>query len=280
MKSNKTIKRVIYHIFTLSFGYIMLYPLLWMLFSSFKEKADIFKYAHTLIPRKWIIENYIEGWRGFAGITFGSFFKNSLIIVFISTIGAVLSSAVVAYGFSRIKFFGRNFWFACMIMTMLLPYQVVMIPQYIMFQKLNWVNTFKPLIVPSYFGHPFFIFLTMQFIRGIPVELDEAAKIDGCSKYGIFFRIIAPLTSPAIITSTIFSFLWKWDDFLGPLIYLNKPSLYPVTVALRMFADPNAITNWGAMFAMGTLSLLPCLIIFIFFQKYLVEGITTTGLKG
>jgi len=163
---------------------------------------------------------------------------------------------------------------------MLLPYQVVMIPQYIMFQKMGWVNTFKPLLVPAFLGQPFFIFLMIQFIRGIPNELDEAAKIDGCSKYSIFTRIILPLISPALITSAIFSFLWRWDDFLGPLLYLSKPELYTVSLGLRMFSDPTAVSNWGAAFAMATLSLVPSFIIFIFFQRYLVEGIVTTGLKG
>lgn len=216
----------------------------------------------------------------FCGIPIFSFFKNSFIVTIIGTVGAVISSAIVAYGFARCKFKGKGFWFGCMIITMLLPYQVVMIPQYIMFQKMGWVNTFKPLLVPAFLGQPFFIFLMIQFIRGIPNELDEAAKIDGCSKYSIFTRIILPLISPALITSAIFSFLWRWDDFLGPLLYLSKPELYTVSLGLRMFSDPTAVSNWGAAFAMATLSLVPSFIIFIFFQRYLVEGIVTTGLKG
>lgn len=280
MKNRKKTKSIIYHLFVIAFGYIMIYPLLWMVFSSFKDNSEIFRYAHILLPQRFNFENFIIGWKGFGGISFSVFFKNSFILSIIGTFGAVTSSALVAYGFARNKFKGKKLWFGFMIATMLLPYQVVMIPQYIMFNRLGWVNTFKPLLVPAFFGQPFFIFLIIQFIRGIPIELDEAAKIDGCSKYSIFFRIILPLITPALITATILSFLWRWDDFLGPLIYLNRPTLYPVSLALRMFADPAAISNWGAMFSMATLSIIPGLLIFIFFQKYLVEGIVATGIKG
>jgi multiple sugar transport system permease protein len=198
----------------------------------------------------------------------------------IATLGTVMSSAIVAYGFARIKFFGRNFWFVCMLLTLMLPYQVVMIPQFIIFFKLYWTNSFKPLIVPMFMGQPFFIFLIIQFIRGIPSELDEAAKIDGCGRFRTFYSIILPLIVPALITSAIFQFYWKWDDFLGPLLYLNKPTLYTVSLALRMFSDPFTSTDWGAIFAMSTLSLVPIFIVFIIFQKYLIRGISTTGLKG
>lgn len=279
-KSRINWSNIAYHVLMVLFSFLMLYPVLWMIFSSFKENERIFATAHILIPQKWIIENYIEGWKGFGGTSFDVFFKNSLFYSGVGTIGTVISSLMVAYGFSRVNFKGRNFWFACMMMTMMLPAQVVIIPQFIMFHKFNWVNSFKPLIVPTFTAGPFFVFLIMQFIRGIPSELDEAAKIDGCNKYEIFFRIIVPLVKPAIITTTIFSFYWKWDDFLGPLLYLNKPKLYTVSLALRAFNDATTKTNWGGLLAMSTLSLVPVLIIFFAFQRYLVEGIATTGLKG
>ena len=204
---------------------------------------------------------------------------NSFIITIVSTIGQVSSSALVAYGLLVLTLLERVL-FACMIMTMLLPAQVLMIPQYLLFNQLGWVNSWKPLLVPSFFGVPFFIFLIMQFIRGIPMELDESAKIDGCGVFGIFFRILLPNITPALVTATIFSFYWKWEDFLGPLIYLQSIRLYPVSLALRLFSDPAAVTNWGAMFAMSVASLIPVFILFVLFQKYLVEGISTTGLKG
>lgn len=278
--SRKGINTLLYYFFVSLAAFLMIYPVLWLVASSLKEHSEIFTNSHSLIPKHISFMNYVQGWKGFGGVTFATFFRNSLFIVVLSTIGQVTSSALVAYGFSRVKFFGRKFWFVCMISTLMLPQQVLIVPQYILFNKLGWLNSFKPLIVPSFFGVPFFIFLIMQFIRGIPSELDESAKIDGCSKYGIFFRIILPLIVPALITSAIFSFYWKWEDFFGPLLYLQKIKLYPVSLALKMFADPAAVTNWGAMFAMSVASLVPVFIIFITFQKYLVEGISTSGLKG
>ncbi|MFT4007407.1 MAG: carbohydrate ABC transporter permease [Lacrimispora sp.] len=261
-------------------GLTMIYPLLWMVMSSFKENNEIFSSASSLIPKVFHAENYANGWKGFAGISFAVFFGNSFFLSVVGTIGSVFSSAFIAFGFARLKFKGRGFWFICMLVTMMLPFQIIMIPQYIIFNKLGWVGTFLPLTVPNYFGGAFFIFLIIQFIYGIPRDLDEAAKIDGCSYYGIFFQIILPLILPALVTCAIFSFMWKWDDFMGSLLYLNKPSTYPVSLALKMFADPTSITDWGAMFAMATLSVVPIFLIFVFFQKYLVEGISTEGLKG
>jgi multiple sugar transport system permease protein len=257
----------------------MIYPVLWMISSSFKQNNEVFS-SYTLIPSHIDISAYIRGWKGVGGVTFGVFFKNSFFYSILATIGVVISSAFVAYGFARIRFLGKKLWFACMLITMMLPYQIVMIPQYILFFKLRWVNTFAPLIVPTFFGQAFFIFLMIQFIRSLPVELDESAKIDGCGRLRIFLHIIFPLLTPALITSVIFQFYWKWDDFLGPLLYLNRPDHYTVSLALRMFSDPTSTTDWSAMFAMGSLSLVPILLIFIFFQRYLVEGISTSGLKA
>ena len=258
----------------------MLYPLLWLISSSLKESSEVFSDAASLIPHAWKFSNYVEGWRGFGGISFGTFYKNTVFLVVIETIGVVFSSAVVAYGFSRIKFKGSNFWFVVMLVTMMLPQQVLQIPQFVLFNKLGWVNTYLPLIVPAFFGKVFDIFLIMQFIRGIPYELDEAAKLDGCNKYKTFFYVVLPLIKPALTTVAIFTFYAKWDDFMGPLIYINKPSMYPISLALRSFSDPSAVTNWGAMFAMSTLSLIPVFIVFFIAQNQISDGISTTGLKG
>lgn len=278
--ANRRIHTVIYHAFVWILGFMMLYPVLWLLASSLKGHAEIFQRAYSLIPQQWEFGNYTEGWKGFGGVSFATFFKNSFFITILSTIGQVASSAFVAFGFARIKFKGKKLLFGCMIVTMLLPYQVMMIPQYIMFSRVGWIDSFKPLIIPSFFGLPFFIFLMIQFIQGIPRELDESAKIDGCSQINIFLRIIIPLLVPALITSTIFAFYWKWQDFFGPLLYIQTPTKYPVSLALKMFSDPAAVSNWGAMFAMSVLSILPVIILFILFQKYIVEGISTSGLKG
>lgn len=273
-------KRIVYHILVCAFGFVMIYPLLWMLMSSFKPSAEIFRDAKQLIPSQFIFRNYSNGWAGFGGISFSTFFGNSVVIATTSTVGATISSAFVAFGFSRCRFRMKKFWFACMLVSMMLPFQILMIPQFILFQRIGWVGTFLPLIVPYFFGQAFFIFLNMQFIEGIPKDLDEAAKIDGCSIYGIFVRVVLPLIVPALITSMIFSFIWRWDDFMASFLYLNNPAKYPANLALKMFSDPSSQSDWGAMFAMATLSLVPIFVIFVTLQKYLVEGISTTGLKG
>ncbi|MBB6690667.1 carbohydrate ABC transporter permease [Cohnella xylanilytica] len=268
-----------YHILIGGIALVMLYPLIWLFVSSFKPSQEVFTTANSLIPSRIAWENYRTGWAGFSGNTFANFFKNSFIIAIFSTIGAVASSTLVAYAFTRIRFFGRGFWFGAMMMTMMLPRDVTIIPQYIMFTDFGWLSSFKPIIVPQFFGIPFFIFLIMQFIRTVPLDLDEAAKIDGCSKYGIFFRVILPLCVPALVTAAIFSFYWTWEDFYHPLLYLNKPDLYPVSLALKLFLDGESLNNWGGMFAMSILSLLPVFVIFFLFQRYIVEGIATSGLK-
>lgn len=279
-KVKRDILRVVYHVFTFLFACVMIYPLLWMILSSFKDTAEIFKSAEKLLPSSFDLTNYGVGWQGFAGYTFSIFFKNSFVIAGLSTIGAVISSAVIGFGFARCEFKFKGFWFGCMLVAMMLPFQVIMIPQYILFNKMGWVGSYLPIIVPQFFGQGFFIFLNLQFIKGIPRDLDEAAYMDGCSIYMIFVKIILPLIKPALVTSAIFSFMWRWDDFLSPLIYLSDPLKYPVSYALKMFADPTAGSDWGAMFAMATLSLLPIFIIFLTMQKYLVEGIASTGIKG
>ncbi|WP_320128108.1 carbohydrate ABC transporter permease [uncultured Sphaerochaeta sp.] len=278
-KMKNTLEQVLFHTVVILLGFIMLYPILWMVSNSFKNNSEIFN-TSSLIPTTFNFKSYLRGWNFNNSITFATFFKNSFYYTIISSIGAVLASSLVAYGFARVPFRGRTFWYACMFVTMMIPYQVVMVPQFIIFHKIGWINSFKPLIIPQFAGVPFFIFLMVQFIRQIPYELDDSAKIDGCNRFSVFSRILFPLIKPAVITSAIFSFYWRWDDFLGPLLYLNKPKLFTVSLALRMFSDPQNSTDWSAIFAMGTLSLIPVLIIFLFFQKYIVQGLVTTGLKG
>ncbi|MDR2178096.1 MAG: carbohydrate ABC transporter permease [Treponema sp.] len=267
----------VFHGVVFIIGIFMLYPLLWMALGSFKPTEDIFG-TISLVPKKITLQNYIRGWKYNGFTSFTTFYINSFIVTGLSTLGAVLMSSLVAYGFARIHFRGNKIWYGCMFLTLMLPYQVVMVPQFILFFKLGWVNTYLPLIVPQWGGQAFFIFMMVQFFRGIPAELDQSAMIDGCNKFTIFSRILFPLIKPALITSTIFSFYWRWEDFLGPLLYLNRPQTLTVSLAMRMFADPT-YTDWGAIFAMGTLSLVPSLVIFFIFQKYIVEGIATSGLK-
>jgi multiple sugar transport system permease protein len=276
----RLLRTVIYHAAVIAFGFVMLYPVLWMVASSFKPADEIFTNVTALVPRRFTFDNYAQGLAGFGGIPFVMFFRNSLIYSVIGTILVVCASALTAYGFARLRFVGRRFWFTMMLMTLMLPIQVQVIPEYILFAKLGFLNTFWPLLLPRIGGQAFFIFMIMQFIRGIPRELDDAASIDGCGPFGIFWRIIVPLISPALVTAAIFSFYFTWGDFLHPLIYLNDPRLYTISVALRTYADPSTVTNWGAIFAMSTLALVPVFAVFIFLQRYLVEGISTAGLAG
>lgn len=270
-----------YHLIVGLLGFVMMYPLLWMIFSSFKDTNTIFATAGKLLPEEWVLSNYQTGWKGFGKYTFGTFFKNSFFISVVATIGTVFSSAIAAYGLARCNFRGKKILFTAMLLSMMLPAQVLMIPQYLWYNHLHWVGSYLPLIVPYCFAiQGFFVYLMLNFIEGIPRELDEAATIDGCSYYTIFVRIIMPLIVPAMITATIFSFIWRWDDFLSALLYVNDSAKYPVSLALKLFCDPSSSSDYGAMFAMAALSIMPVMLIFIFLQKYLVEGIATSGLKG
>lgn len=280
MSRKRRTKEAAFHICCILLLTVMLYPIVWLAFSSFKNSTEIFGSAAEIFPKQWTLENFKNGWKGFGGTSFATFFKNSFIVSVGATVLSVFGSVFVAYGFARINFRGRGFWFACMIMTLMLPVQVLMIPQYMLFSKLKWINTYYPLIIPYLGGYAFFIYLDVQFLRGIPKELDEAARIDGCNELMIFSRIMMPLTKSAMVTSAIFSFYWRWEDFVGPLLYLKKPKFYTVSVALKLFSDPNSVTDWGAMFAMSFLSLIPAFVVFLFFQKYIVEGISTSGLKA
>jgi len=280
MNVKRNIGKIISHSFIIILGFIMIYPVIWMIAGSLKDNREILNNSLRLIPEVVRFDNYSTGWRGFGGITFATFFKNSLLITTVATFGTVMSSAIVAYGFARINFKFRKIWFTCMICTLMLPGQIILIPQYIIYNKLGLVGTIIPLILPHFFGQAFFIYMMMQFISSMPRELDEAAVIDGCSKYTVFTRIIFPLLKPSLITATIIQFYWKWDDFMGPLIYLNRPASYTASLAIKMFADSSSKTDYGAMFAMSTLSLIPVFAIFLIFNSYLVEGISSSGLKA
>ena len=281
MAAKKRIGTVVYHILVSLGAIVMIYPLLWMIMSSFKETSTVFTTAASLIPQKFVIENYINGWRGFAGVSFAVFFKNSFIISVSATFGTLISSALVAYALQRLNFKIRPILFIAVLSTMMLPAQILMIPQYLWYNNLGWVGTYYPMILPYFFAtQGFFVYLIMNFIQGIPKELDEAAKIDGCSYYGIFVRVILPLIVPSLITSAIFSFIWRWDDYLSALLYVTKTKMFPVAIALKNFTDPGSSSDYGAMFAMSTLSIIPAVIIFLIFQKSLVEGIASSGIKG
>lgn len=280
MNSKKKMIDVIYHLFIIALGLLMIYPVAWMVFGSLKSNVEILQDTYRLFPTELRWENYSTGWKGFGGVTFGTFFKNSIIISIIGTIGTVISCTLISYALARIPFKGRKFWFNVMIMTMLLPGQVIMIPQYLIYHRIGWVGTILPLTFTKFFGVPFFIYMMMQFVKGLPRELDEAAMIDGCSRYGIFYRIVLPLLGPSIITTIVIQFYWIWDDFMGPLLYLNRPKKYTVSYAIKLFADATSTSDYGAMFAMSTLSLIPVFVIFLVFNRYLMDGVTAGSIKG
>jgi multiple sugar transport system permease protein len=281
MTTKTVVRQTVTHLFIVALGLFMIYPIAWMIASSFKPNAMIFS-DPGLIPKAVTLENYISGWKGYAGTSFSRFFANSFLLCAVAIVGNLISCTMAAFAFGRLKFPGRDFWFAVMMVTFMLPAHVTLVPRYIMFNSFGWVGTYLPLLVPKFLAtDAFFVFLLVQFIRGLPKELDDAAAIDGCSKFGVFLRIIVPLASPALVTTALFTFLWTWDDFFNHLIYLTNPEIYSVARALRTFiGDAGSISNWGAALAMGTLSMIPAFILFFTLQKYFVQGITTTGIKG
>lgn len=278
---NKRLSSVMFHIFSLVLGFVMIYPLLWLLASSFKSNDTMFHNTYSLIPEKWnMVQNYLSGLEGVAGYSFLHFFQNSVIVTVVAMVTTIFSSLLAAYAVSRVRFWGSQFWFGCIIMTMMIPSQVMVVPQYIILRALHLNDTLASMVLPWCFGNAFFIFLIMQYMRGIPRELDEAAMIDGCGKVGILFRILVPVVTPAIASASVFAFYWIWQDFFQPLIFVGSPKNYTIPLALNMYTDPNSFNNYGGLFAMSVVSLIPVILVFIFFQKYLVEGIATDGIKG
>ncbi|UPG74042.1 carbohydrate ABC transporter permease [Roseomonas gilardii subsp. gilardii] len=271
-------RSVLKHAVLIAVAFCMLYPLLWMLASSFRSSQDIFS-TISIIPQSLSLDAYFRGWNSLQ-VSFGRFFWNSAVIAVLSVIGNVVSCSLAAYAFARLRFRGKNLWFALMLGTLMMPYHVTLIPQYILFLNLDWVNTILPLVVPKFLAtDAFFIFLMVQFFRNIPRELDEAAMMDGCSPWRIYWKIMLPLSLPVMATAAIFSFIWTWDDFFGPLIYLNDMDTYTAQIGLRSFVDSGGESDWPALFAMSVLGLVPVFLFFLFFQRLLIEGIATTGMK-
>lgn len=279
MAHQSVYSRLVRHILIIALGLLMLYPVLWLVSSSFKPNNMIFTDTN-LWPKEFTLDHYRNGWRGLQGISFGKFFVNSAQISLLSVLGNVVTCSLAAFAFARLNFKLKGLWFSLMLVTIMLPYHVTLVPQYIIYNKLEWINTFLPLVVPKWLAHDsFFILLMVQFIRGIPKELDESATIDGCGPGQIYWRIIIPLLLPALITTSIFTFMWSWDDFFSQMIYLNKIDLFTVQLGIRSLFDPSGESDWGALLAMSTLSLVPVMTIFFSFQRYFLEGIATTGLK-
>ncbi|MCR8725590.1 carbohydrate ABC transporter permease [Frigidibacter sp. ROC022] len=278
-RARKIGNQIFRHVVLSTAAVVMLFPLLWLIMSAFKPDSMIFSHPLAL-PEKLDFSAFVNGWTELR-VSFTTFYKNSFIIAGLAVVGNLMACSLTAFAFARLKFWGRSVWFALMLGTLMLPYHVTLVPQYIMFLKLGWVGSYLPLIVPKFLAvDAFFIFLMVQFFRGIPREIDEAATMDGCGPWRIYWKIMLPLSTPVLATAAIFSFIWTYDDFLGPLIYLNDPRKFTVPLALRAFVDGSGGESlYGELFAMSTLSLVPVFIVFLAFQRLIIRGVALGALK-
>lgn len=261
-------------------GFVMLYPLLWLVGASFKTNSEIFG-SIGFIPQAPTLDGYRKGWETSTPYTFGRFFWNTFLIILPKTIFTAISCAVVAYGFARFEFPGKKVLFASLIATLLLPNVVTRIPQYILFREMGWLDSYLPLWVPSAFaGDAFFVFMLVQFLRAIPRDMEEAARVDGANSFQTLIYIVVPMLLPALISVALFQFMWTMNDFLGPLIYLSSVESFPVSLALKLSIDTTEAFDWNRILAMSVLALLPALIVFFIAQRYFIEGISAGGVKG
>lgn len=261
-------------------GLVMLYPLFWMVAASFKPNHEIFG-SIGLWPQSPTLDGVIQGWRTGTEYSFATYLLNSFAFIIPKVVLTVISSVLVAYGFARFRMPGKGLWFGLMVATILLPKSVLLIPQYLMFRQFGWLDTYLPLYVPCAFATDgFFVFMVVQFLRGIPPDMEEAAVIDGCNSVQVLWHVVVPVIMPAIISVALFQFMWSLNDFLYPLIYLSSVGKYPVALALKMAIDVTEATAWNQVLAMSTIALLPSLIVFFLAQRYFVEGITSGAVKG
>jgi multiple sugar transport system permease protein len=275
--TRKTISQAALYTILVLFGIAFLVPFLWIVSTSLKGSEQIFTVPPQWIPSSLHPENYKSV---FERMPFLTYLRNSVVVTLLSMLGTVLSSSLVAYAFAYLRWPGRNLLFIVVLATMMLPMQVTMIPVFVLFKEFGWLNTFKPLVVPAFFGGGAFnIFLLRQFYLGIPREIAEAARIDGCSEFRIYWNIMLPLAKPALATIAIMTFMFSWNDFLGPLIYLSDKAKGTLALGLSMFVGQHQ-TEWGALMAASIMLMLPMILVFFFFQKYIIQGFTMSGIKG
>lgn len=267
---------LVYGIATLG-AVLFVLPFLWMLSTSFKASNEIFVVPPRMLPSTFRFENYTEA---LALAPFGLYLQNTLFVTIANVLGNLISCTLAAYGFARLQARGKNFLFFLVIATLMLPYWVTLIPQYMLFSAIGWTNSFAPLIVPSWFGWPFFIFLMRQFFMTLPRELEEAARLDGASTWGIIWHIIIPLSKPALATVAVLAFIGNWNNFLGPLIYLRDPNLHTLAIAVQRFQGSHGNLYYHYMMAIAVLVVVPVIAIFFFAQRYLIRGIVMTGIKS
>ncbi len=255
---------------------VMFFPILWIIMSSFKPMIEFSVFPPRILPSRFSWQNYAEV---FANSKLLIYLRNTLILIIGNTVGTLLSSSIVAYPLARMYFKGREIIFSLILMTMMVPSYVTIIPQYILFKELGWLDTFLPIIVPAFFAYPYNVFLFRQFYRTIPKELDEAARMDGCSEWGVFLRIIAPLSKPVFITIGILSSIFWWNEFFVPMVFINSEDLKPLSVGIYSFSRTTFVVRWDLIMAMATVMLIPPMALFLVARRYITEGIKTTGLK-
>lgn len=280
MKNKKKIGIIVKYVILIAVGLLLVFPLVYMFFGTFKSNQEIFG-TLKLLPESFNLDGYREGWKGSGQIGFATYLWNSCSLVFPTVILTIISSLITAYGFSRFEFPGKKILFPLMLALMMLPGSVLLIPRYLLFVSLKWIDDYKVFWIPAALGtSSFFVYMFIQFFRGIPKELDEAARIDGCTSFRILVSILIPLSKPAVISAAIFQFIWTWNDFFQQYIYISSVSKYTVSLGLRMALDTTTAIVWKNILAMSVVAVLPCVIIFFCLQKYFVEGIATSGLKG
>lgn len=275
---SKGVKAFFGYVLLCILGVIFALPFLWMVSTAFKQPWQIYLIPPQWLPSPPVIDNFVRGWNS---APFSRFILNTVLVTGLATLGTVLSSALVAYGFARFRAWDSNLLFAILLSTMMLPSQITTIPTYILFSRLGWLDSFKPLIVPSWFGGGAYnIFLLRQFFKTIPKDLDDAARIDGCGSFGILLRIMLPLAKPALATVSVFSIVYHWNDFFNPLIYLDSETKYTLAIGLQYFQSSHGESQLHLMMAVALIAVLPILVFFFLGQKYFVQGITVTGIKG
>lgn len=276
----RLISTTIRYVLLIAVGFVMLYPLIWLVGASFKTNAEIFSGA-GFIPQNPTLDGYIKGWETSTPYTFGRFFLNSFLIIVPKVIGTAISCTMAAYAFARFDFPLKKILFGTVIAVLLLPNVVTRIPQYLLFRDLGWLDLFLPLWVPSALaGDAFFVFMLVQFLRSLPADMEEAARVDGASSFQTLVYVVVPMLAPALISVCLFQFMWTMNDFLGPLIYISSVDKYPVSLALKLSIDTTEAFEWNRILAMSVLTIAPALVVFFAAQRYFIEGISAGGVKG
>lgn len=274
------VNRSVRYFILLFIGLLMLYPLAWMFSASLKPNNEIFTNL-SLWPSNQTWDGFINGWKTGTEYNFGHYMLNTFKFVIPKVILTIISSTVVAYGFARFEIPWKTFWFSALIATMLLPGTVLLIPQYLMFREMGMLNSYLPLYLPTAFAtQGFFVFLLIQFLRGVPRDMEEAAQIDGCNSAQVLWYVVVPILKPAIISVALFQFMWSMNDFLGPLIYVYSVDKYPISLALKMSIDVSEGAPWNEILAMSCIALMPSIIVFFLAQRYFIQGVSSSGIKG